>query len=237
MIESISFAGLSISMYYLFWLLGVVVVLVAGYYLGKRVGLTFSKSILYVVGAVILGYGLLWATSLIFGGGEYSGLNYVRIVTFLPIPILILSCMLKDSFWRVADYVSPLLALFHGVTHIGCIFPGCCHGYSLSWGLYSNSAGTTCFPIQPLEATSSIMIGVALMWMLTSGKQKGKLYAWYLFAFGGTRFLWEFLRDNKKIWHGISELAFHALAAFLLGAVALIVMKWKCKRTISYENK
>ena len=236
MIEKIFIFGQGVSLYYTFWLIGAVTVLAVGYFTGKKCGFDFAKSILYIVCAIILGYLLLWATSWVFGGGEYSGLNFVRIVTFLPVPVWLLTKLFKDDFGAVTDFIAPLVAIFHGVTHIGCIFPGCCHGYPAQWGIYSNNAGTICFPNQPLEAVSSIIIGILLLCMLIKGQQRKKLYAWYLVLFGSTRFCWEFLRDNEKIWFGISELAFHALTACLLGIIALFALKHFTKESFEYEK-
>ena len=153
-----------------------------------------------------------------------GGLNFVRVATFLPVAAFGLAKVFKDSLSDVSDFLAPLVAIFHGVTHIGCIFPGCCHGYPYEWGLYSNNVQAICFPIQIVEAASSILIGVVLLFMIKKRVQTGKLYAWYLLLFGGTRFAWEFLRDNEKIWNGISELAFHALGAMIIGGVAVIVL-------------
>lgn len=228
--ESITIFGAAISLYYLFWFFGLMTVLVVGYFLGKNLHLGFTKSILYVVLAVAIGYLLLWATSFVAGGGKMAGLNFVRIVTILPIPIFLVSMIFGDTFDKVADMIAPLLALFHGVTHIGCIFEGCCHGYPANWGIYSNLAETTCFPIQLIEALSSILIGIILLLMLKYKVQKGKLYAWYLLLYGGTRFGWEFLRDNEKVWNGVSELAIHALIAFSVGLILLIILTAVGKR-------
>lgn len=235
--ESLSVFGQQLSLYYLFWFLGLVAVLVAGYLIGKKkYNFSFAKSILYVVLAVAIGYALLWVMSWIVGGGKMSGLNYVRIVTVLPIAVFLITLLFKDKFGDVADFIAPLLAIFHGVTHIGCIFEGCCHGYPCAWGLFSNEAGTVCFPTQPIEAASSLLTAVVLLVMMKHKVQQGKLYAWYLIMFGGTRFLWEFLRDNDKIWMGISELAFHALTAFVVGVIALIVLTILHKRRSACEK-
>lgn len=222
--ETLSLFGAQISLYYLFWFLGVVAVLVVGYFTGKHYGFSFAKSILYIALAVAIGYALLWGMSLMVGGGKMVGLNYVRIVTVLPLAVWLVTLIFKDKFGQVADFIAPLLAIFHGVTHIGCIFPGCCHGYPASWGLYSNEVGAVCFPSQPLEAISSLLTAVVLLFMMKKNVQTGKLYAWYLIMFGGSRFLWEFLRDNEKIWFGISELALHAFTAFVVGIIVLIVL-------------
>lgn len=222
MIETLTLFGLDISMYYLFWFIGAIAVLILGCRIGKHLEISFARSLIYVAGAIILGYLLLWGTSWLFGGGKMIGLNFIRIVIFMPIPVYLLTRIFGDSFGKLTDLVAPLLAVFHGVTHLGCMFPGCCHGYPSTWGLYSNEAELVCFPIQPIEAVSSILVGVVLMAMMRRNIQTGKLYAWYLLLYGGTRFIWEFFRDNEKVWFGISELAAHAFAAMLIGAVVLI---------------
>lgn len=236
MVKAFFLFGKEISLYYTFWLIGAITVLAVGYFTGKKRGFNFAKSILYIVCAIILGYLLLWVTSWVFGGGKVNGLNFVRIVTFLPVPIWLLTQLFKDDFASVTDFIAPLVAIFHGVTHIGCIFPGCCHGYPAEWGIYSNEAGAVCFPNQLMEAFSSILIGILLLNMLIKGYQQGKIYAWYLVLFGSTRFCWEFLRDNEKIWLGISELAFHAITACVFGSIALVVLKRLTKESCEYEK-
>lgn len=236
MIESIHLMGNEISLYYTFWFLGALAVVIGGYLLGKRFDFAFAKSIFYVVGAVVTGYLLLWGTSWVFGGGKMNGLNFVRVVTFLPVPIFLLSRLLRDPFGDAADFLAPLIPIFHGVTHLGCIFAGCCHGYPASWGLYSNAAGVVCFPIQPIEAVSSLLVSATLFVMMHRGVQKGCLYGWYLVLFGATRFIWEFFRDNEKIWLGISELAFHALGAFAVGMICLVLLNFLKRRENAREK-
>lgn len=230
MIDSISLFGTSISLYYLFWFIGAVTVLILGCFLGKKYNFTPARSLLYISGAIVLGYLLLWATSWVFGGGRMNGLNFIRIVIFMPVPVWILTSLFKDSFWDLADLVAPLLAIYHGVTHIGCIFAGCCQGYPAAWGLFSNTVGAVCFPIQPIEAVSSIVVGIILIYMSQNERWQGLLYPWYLLLYGATRFIWEFFRDNEKIWFGISGLAFHALAAAIIGLAALLVIAFFKKR-------
>ena len=48
-----------------------------------------------------------------------------------------------------------------------------------------------------------------------------------LILFGSTRFVWEFFRDNSKLWLGCSNLAFHALFMFIVGLVAYIIIKMR----------
>lgn len=234
MIEYISVFGVTISLYYLFWLIGAVLTLAFGCVLGKHYGFSYTRSLVYIAGAIILGYGLMLGTSWVIGGGTLRGQNFIRIIILMPIPVFFLTRLMRDPFWKLSDLVAPLMAIYHGITHIGCIFPGCCHGYSSTWGLYSNNAGAICFPIQIIEVLSSLLVSVILLIMIKRNKNEGMLYAWYLILFGGTRFIWEFFRDNEKIWYGLSELSLHALAAVLLGLVVLIIRK--SRRAKHFDN-
>ena len=51
-----------------------------------------------------------------------------------------------------------------------------------------------------------------------------------LILFGSTRFVWEFFRDNPKILWGCSNLSFHALFMFVVGAFSYIIIKNRKKR-------
>ena len=55
----------------------------------------------------------------------------------------------------------------------------------------------------------------------------GLEYPVMLVLFGSTRFLFEFLRDNEKMFWGISNLAIHALFMFVVGIIWIIVAKKK----------
>jgi len=118
------------------------------------------------------------------------------------------------------------------VMHIACIFPGCCHGYPAQWGIYNNKLDTICFPIQPIESCCDLIISATLTILLIKKRQQEKLFWWQLLLFGGARFLVEFFRDNTKIWMGMSEFSFYALAAAMVGLLALILCKCKQKEEL-----
>ena len=222
--EAIYIMDTPVSLYYIFWFLGIAVAVCVGCYLGNRNGIGFAHTVFGIAGTVAMGLLLMWLTSFIIGGGELKGINFVRISLYLPIPIYILSKIFREPLGKFADTIAPLPPIIHGIGHIGCIFPGCCYGYPCSWGLYSNAAGKVCFPVQLLEAAAYILIGVLLVAWHMKGKQKGKLFAWYLALFGFLRFVLEFLRDNEKLWLGMSEFAFHSLAAMIIGILAIILI-------------
>ena len=222
--EFIPLFGKQLVLYKLFGLLGTIVTLIVGEILGRKYSFSYFKSMVFTVLALEIRSVLLTVTSLIAGGGQVAGYNHVRIVVALPIILLPFTFLFKERFWKVTDFVAPLLALLNGIVCIGCMFPGCCHGYPSSWGLYSNIAGTVCFPLQPIEVACALLSATVLLVMTKYKIQQGRLYAWYLIIFGSTRFLMEFLRDDEKIWLGMSEFSFHALAAFVVGLTCMIVL-------------
>lgn len=176
---------------------------------------------------------LFWIDS---GFTRWGGNNIVRVFWWLGVFVFPVSRLLKLDFWRCLDFVSPCLCINHGIAHIGCIFPGCCHGYPCEWGLYSNSAGTRCFPTQPIEAAVALGIA-AYIWRREKRKGYGNgvdglSFPIMLMLFGYSRFFLEFLRDNNKLFLGISSLALHALLNAVIGTVAYIIIRNKQKRKV-----
>ena len=237
MIENFSVLGKSISLYYSFWILSLVIALIVGCALGKLYGFSYARSIILVSLDILLAYLLIWAISWIFGGGKTIGFNFARILIFAPIYFVLLAFVFKVPLWKLADFFSPVGAIVAGVSHLGCIFSGCCHGYPSAWGIYSNVAGTVCFPIQPIESITNISIGILLLFMAKRGIQKKRLYIWFMILFGATRFIWEFFRDNDKIWLGLSDLALHALASAVVGLAALFIIKWCAHKEVTHHEK
>ena len=87
------------------------------------------------------------------------------------------------------------------------------------------------FPIQPIEALTAVAI-VVFLFVRSKKKQyepDGYEYPLMLVLFGSTRFLFEFLRDNDKMFWGISNLAIHALFMFVVGLIWIIILYNKRK--------
>ncbi|MCQ2555924.1 MAG: prolipoprotein diacylglyceryl transferase [Clostridia bacterium] len=129
--------------------------------------------------------------------------------------------------------VAPLCALGFGISHIGCVFEGCCHGYAYEgpFAIYNPVLNYNVFPTPILESLLAILAFVGLMIYMGKKKWKtnGQMYPIMLILFSG-RFFLEFLRDNEKIWLGCSSLSFHALFAGVVGIVWLIVLNKINKR-------
>lgn len=230
MINEITIGTFTVTLYNIFFYMGFVGVMIYLLLVSKRYVMPIWKTVVFAVlvytSTLIWMFFLFWADS---GFKSWGGNNIVRVFWWLGVFVFPVSKLLKRNYLECLDFVSPCLCINHGIAHFGCIFAGCCHGYPCDWGLYSNDAGHRCFPTQPIEAVIALGIA-AFIWQREKKKGYGKgidglSFPIMLMIFGYSRFFLEFLRDNEKLFWGISGLAIHALVNAVIGTVAYFVIK------------
>lgn len=230
MISSIMVLGHSYALYDILFYSGFVGVLVYLFSVSRKYDIPYWKTgvfaVLVYTSTLLWMFFLYWADS---GFKSWGGNNIVRVFWWLGVFVFPVSKLLKLDYWKSLDFVSPCLCINHGIAHFGCIFAGCCHGYPCEWGLYSNNAGHRCFPTQPIEAIIALGIA-ALIWWREKKKGYGQgvdglSFPIMLMLFGYSRFFLEFLRDNDKLFWGISGLALHALLNAVIGTVSYFIIK------------
>lgn len=202
------------------------------------------------IAALVIAYPLSYVWMLLVtwaqnGFTNFGDNNMVRLFVWVPLFILLAAKMLNRDALLLTDFFAPAAALVQALGHITCIFPGCCHGYPVSWGIvnyplsqqlwaeqFSQTGAATgeyvrVLPNQPLECLTAfaVFLTVKAYAKRTGYDGRGKAYPLFLILFGATRFLLEFLRDNPKLFWGISELALHALSMVAVGAVWLLILR------------
>lgn len=196
----------------------------------RRYGKSVVFTVLVYSSTLAWMFFLFWADT---GFQRWGGNNIVRVFWWLGVFVFPVSKLLKLDYWKSLDFVAPCLCINHGIAHFGCIFAGCCHGYPSTWGIYSNSAGHVCFPTQPIEAVVALGIA-ALIWYREKKKGYGKgvdglSFPLMLMLFGYSRSFLEFLRDNDKLFWGISGLALRTMLNGVVGTIAHFLIKRKNK--------
>ena len=169
---------------------------------------------------------LYWAES---GFKNFGGNNIVRIFVWVPLFAYPFTKLFGLDFKTICDYLAPVVCVQHGVSHFGCIFQGCCHGYPWAQGIWNPALNYNTFPIQPIEALVAVGI-VLFIWLKEKKggfKVTGKFYPTMLILFGYSRFLLEFARDNEKLFLGVSSLAVHALIMGIVGTEWHIILSHK----------
>lgn len=230
MIKAIYEAGQYNFVYYLFHIVGYVSVLLFNLWYGKKYKLEYWKSILTTVIIYTITYVWIYIQFWIESGFKnFGGNNIVRGFIYIPLIALPVACWLKINWERMCDFIAPCVCISQGISHIGCIFAGCCKGFPSSWGIYNPWDKAILFPIQLFESLTALLIAVVIVCRAKHKKfiSDGKSFPIMLVAFGSTRFAFEFARDNEKILWGCSSLSFHALFMALIGFLIIIYKKIK----------
>jgi len=108
--------------------------------------------------------------------------------------------------WKVADLISPFIALGLSFGRIGCFLAGCCYGKetSLPWGVVFKSPDSLAplnvplHPTQLYDAANGLAIFFFLSWMEKRKMFDGQIFWLFLFLYSVTRFFIEILRGDPR---------------------------------------
>jgi phosphatidylglycerol:prolipoprotein diacylglycerol transferase len=125
------------------------------------------------------------------------------------------------------DRFAAVLPFSIGIGRIGCALTGCCLGSPHSGILSVTYAdGVARYPTQLFEAAFHFTIGISFIWAVKRRILFGRVFSFYLVAYGAFRFLTEFIRATPKDFGGYSAYQWFSAVMVLLGAAFLL------KRTI-----
>ena len=214
------FGSLTIYAYGFFIVLGfVTAVVLAGLKIRKsNIGISFENIVdlfFYTVLSAIVGARLffvlinfdvyrqdplqifkIWEGGLVF----YGGLVLAVIVSFgylrwhrLPI-------------WKLADLISPLIALGLSFGRMGCFLAGCCYGSEtpLPWAVVFKNPDSLArlnvplHPTQLYDAVNGLALFFFLNWMEKRKSFEGQIFWLFLFLYSVTRFFIEFYRGDPR---------------------------------------
>ncbi|MBR5288201.1 MAG: prolipoprotein diacylglyceryl transferase [Clostridia bacterium] len=221
-----AYYGYDKLLYDVFFALGFVAVFFFFLWRGKYFGVSPIRSVLLVL--IVYPSVVLWMfVQYWIETGTFGGNNIVRSFVYMPLFAIPASKILKLNWKQACDMLAPATCVVQSVSHWGCIFIGCCHGYPSSWGIFNTQLGRKCFPSQPLEALTAALIIVFILWREKKNNHQvdGLSMPIMLMLFGSTRFFWEFFRDNEKLWLNCSSLAFHALFMSVVGLIMYIIIR------------
>ncbi len=138
----------------------------------------------------------IWEGGLVFYGGLISAamvaFGYMK---WRGLPV-----------WKLADLISPLIALGLSFGRIGCFLAGCCYGKetSLPWAVVFKNPESLArlnvplHPTQLYDAVNGVAIYFFLNWI--SGKKTfdGQVFWFFLFLYSMTRFFIEMFRGDPR---------------------------------------
>ena len=153
MIRSTVNAGLGTFFYNLFFALGFIAIIIYTILNCKNYGISRGKALIFSFSVytvtVIWMFFLYWAES---GFQNWGGNNIVRIFIWVPVAAYPFCKLMKLDWITACEFLAPCPAMVQGISHYGCIFEGCCHGYAWEHGIWNPALGYNTFPTQPIEA-------------------------------------------------------------------------------------
>lgn len=170
----------------------------------------------------------LWAGNLIPTLSELTNGIIPKInmgVVFAPFVLIVaaIAYCFHVSVLLSLDVTIPPFILGRGLAITGCIFTGCCHGFPLSWGIYSSEAKTTTFPTVILDIVMSCCIAIYLA--VLARKQRysgnGRVAAMGMILFGLLRILIDILRDNQKLFAMLTAEGLFGIVYLVAGCLLL----------------
>jgi len=126
------------------------------------------------------------------------------------------------------DRFAALLPFTIAIGRVGCLMAGCCRGLPYDgWCGVRGSDGVPRYPAQMFEIIFQLSIGIMFVVMVKRRLLFGRLFAFYLVAYGLFRFLTEFIRETPKFFGGVSGYQILSLVMITLGLAFLL------KRTLA----
>jgi phosphatidylglycerol---prolipoprotein diacylglyceryl transferase len=162
----------------------------------------------------------IWEGGLIFYGGVLAaGIAAALFMRKKNIPVI-----------QGLDFLAPYVALSQAFGRIGCFLNGCCSGKfcDLPWAVSFPSGPEHVHPVQLYE--SFYLFG--LFFLLQRLKRSfGGIFALYLTAYAGGRFLIEYFREGNPAYAGFTYNQWISLAALVIGIIGWVLTRRPAKGT------
>lgn len=159
-------------------------------------------------------------------GGSWEGQSFFGAVLFTPVMMCLVAPLFKLKVRDLLDLCAPAECGMLIFQKIACLVTGCCEGRICGY----NAAGEAIrFPSQLVECITAVIILCVLLSMIQDGKQRGRLYPWYLVLYGSTRFALNLFRETTPFVWILPAGNFWSIVAVTAGAISLLIYKKHAK--------
>jgi phosphatidylglycerol:prolipoprotein diacylglycerol transferase len=170
----------------------------------------------------------IWEGGLVF----YGGLFPAAVVAF---------CYMRRHglpLWKLADLISPLIALGLSSGRIGCFLAGCCYGKetSLPWAVVFRNPDSLArlnvplHPTQLYDAANGLALFFFLSWMEKRKAFDGQIFWLFLLFYSMTRFFIEIFRGDPRGFLFGDLLSTSQAIGILLAIFSLFMLFYRKKR-------
>jgi phosphatidylglycerol:prolipoprotein diacylglycerol transferase len=170
----------------------------------------------------------IWEGGLVF----YGGLIPAAVVAFWVMK------WRRLPVWKLADLISPLIALGLSFGRTGCFLAGCCYGKetSLPWAVVFRNPDSLArlnaplHPTQLYDAANGLVLFFLLTWVEKRKTFDGQVFWLFLFLYSMTRFFIEIFRGDPRGFLLADLLSTSQAIGILLAIFSLFMLFYKKKQ-------
>ena len=250
--ELFNIFGLSIDLYLICFLVGIIACLVFTILAMKKTGYSSTaRDTIIMIGIFAIIIGLLSASlfqaiyNLAAGKGfTFEGMTFIGgliggVISFVGIYFLyvyVINPRLKEKSFFKANMnkgiwyllrIAPIsITIAHGFGRIGCLFAGCCHGKVTDewYGIWNAEVGAKTVPIPLYEAVFLFVLSALMIILLFRLDFKYNMTL-YLISYGIWRFVIEYFRADYRgdFIPGLSPSQFWSIV-MVIGGIAIFFL-------------
>jgi phosphatidylglycerol:prolipoprotein diacylglycerol transferase len=146
----------------------------------------------------------------------------------------------KLALWKVADVLTPSIALGYVFGRIGCLMNGCCFGRAceLPWAIRfpadHSTGGTPLHPTQIYDSLLSFALYAGLAWLYRHKKFDGQVFVTYLLCYAITRSIVEAFRGDYSEVHrhaGLTPAHLVSIGIFVTGLALFFFLRQRAAKS------
>jgi len=154
--------------------------------------------------------------------GAWGNMSFYGAILFAPPMMYIVAKVIRADAIAILDMVAPTGCIFLAAQKINCLNAGCCAGIVLGHG---QNGSIVRFPVQIVECAVALLICIFLYWLISNGKNRGKILPWFLVIYGTTRFGLNLLRETTPFLWGLAAGNVWSIVSVVLGVAMFVVIR------------
>ncbi len=165
----------------------------------------------------------IWNGGLVFFGGFLGAVTVVYI--YLKKKNL--------NIWKIADIISPGIAIGHAIGRIGCLFAGCCYGkvcnnlpIAIKFSNIDSLAPLNIYlhPTQIYSMISNLILFFILLWLQKRKRFDGMVFLIYIMLYSLFRSIIEFFRGDSRGDFIFDFISMSQGIGFMVSLIAFILL-------------
>jgi phosphatidylglycerol---prolipoprotein diacylglyceryl transferase len=165
---------------------------------------------------------------------QRGGLVYYGGLIGASLAVILFARWKKIPLWKLADVLTPSIALGSMFGRIGCLMNGCCFGRpcAMPWAIrFPDDHSTQGLPVHPTQLYDALLnlgLYLGLAWLFRRRKFDGQVFAVYLLGYAVTRSIVEAFRGDYNDAHlhgGFTPAHLVSVASLAAGLVLFFVLR------------